>query len=94
MKPKIVEYYTGIESEQPFGDEMPNFDICGTVLIELFKVIDVLDVDARGMTSMRREFVCVRHSISKLEAITDRKSETAIPRTRTFLAQDNDFPAF
>ena len=29
---------------------------------------------------MRREFVCVRHSISKLEPITGRKSETAIPR--------------
>ena len=27
---------------------------------------------------MRREFVCVRHSISKLEPITGRKSETAI----------------
>ena len=29
---------------------------------------------------MRREFDCVRHSISKLEPITGRKSETAIPR--------------
>ena len=29
---------------------------------------------------MRREFVCVRHSISKLEPITGRESETAIPR--------------
>ena len=28
---------------------------------------------------MRREFVCVRHSILKLEPITGRKSETAIP---------------
>ena len=26
------------------------------------------------------EFVCVRHSISKLEPITGHKSETAIPR--------------
>ena len=29
---------------------------------------------------MRREFVCVRHAISKLEPITGRKSKTAIPR--------------
>ena len=29
---------------------------------------------------MWREFACVRHSISKLEPITRRKSETAIPR--------------
>ena len=29
---------------------------------------------------MRREFVCVRHSVSKLEPITGCKSETAIPR--------------
>lgn len=26
---------------------------------------------------MRREFVCIRHSISKLQPITGRKSETA-----------------
>ena len=32
MKPKSVENYTGMESEEPFGDEMPNFDICATVL--------------------------------------------------------------
>ena len=35
MKPKSVENYTGMESEEPFGDEMPNFDICGTVFKEL-----------------------------------------------------------
>ena len=51
MKPKSVENYTGMESEQPFGDEMPNFDICGTVFKELFKDIDVLDVDARGLSN-------------------------------------------
>ena len=55
MKPKSVEYYTGMESEQPFGDEMPNFDICGTVFKELFKVIDVLDVDAKTEASESTE---------------------------------------
>ena len=29
-----------MESEQPFGDEMPNFDICGTVFKKLFKNVD------------------------------------------------------
>ena len=37
LKPKSVEHYTGMESEQPIGDEMPNFDIRGTVFKELFK---------------------------------------------------------
>ena len=41
MKPKSVENYSGMESEEPFGDEMPNFDICRTVFKELFKDIDV-----------------------------------------------------
>ena len=41
-----------MESEQPFGDEMPHFDICGTVFKELFKDIDVLDVDAMGRVSL------------------------------------------
>ena len=36
-----------MESEQPFGHEMPNFDICGTVFKELFKDINVLDVDTK-----------------------------------------------
>ena len=39
-----------MESEEPFGDEMPDFDICGTVFKELFKDIDVLDVDAKTET--------------------------------------------
>ena len=43
LKPKSVENYT----EEPFGDEMLNFDICGTLFKELFKDIDVLDVDAK-----------------------------------------------
>ena len=47
MKPKNVENYTGMESEQAFGDEMPNFDICGTV--------DVLDVDAETETAASSE---------------------------------------
>ena len=44
-----------MESEQPFGDEMPNFDICGTVFKELFKVNDVLDVDAKTEASESTE---------------------------------------
>ena len=32
-----------MESEEPFGDEMPNFDICGTVFKELF--MQKLDYD-------------------------------------------------
>ena len=51
MKPKGVENYTVMESEQPFCGEIPNFDICGTVLKELFKDIDVLDVDAKTETA-------------------------------------------
>ena len=50
MKPKRVDNYRGIEFEEPFGDEMPNFDNCGTVFKELFKDIDVLDVDAKTET--------------------------------------------
>ena len=55
MKPKSVENYTGMESEQPFSDEMPNSDICGTVFKELFKDIDVLDVDAKTETAASSE---------------------------------------
>ena len=55
MKPKSVENYAGMEFEQPFGDEMPNFDICGTVFKELFKDVDVLDVDAKTETAASSE---------------------------------------
>ena len=44
-----------MESEEPFGDEMPDFDICGTVFKELFKDIDVLDVDAKTETAASSE---------------------------------------
>ena len=44
-----------MESEQPFGDEMPNFDICGTVFKELSKDFDVLDVDAKTETTASSE---------------------------------------
>ena len=44
-----------MESEETFGDEMPNFDICGTVFKELFKDIDVLDVDAKTETAASSE---------------------------------------
>ena len=55
MKPKSVENYSGTESEEPFGDEMPNFDICRTVFKELFKDIDVLDVYAKTETAASSE---------------------------------------
>ena len=55
MKPKSVENYTGMESEEPFSDEMLNFDVCGTVFKELFKDIDVLDVDAKTETTALSE---------------------------------------
>ena len=44
-----------MESEEPFGDEMPNFDICRTVFKELFKDIDVLDVYAKTETAASSE---------------------------------------
>ena len=44
-----------MESEEPFGDEMPNFDICGTVFKELFEGIDVLDGDAKTETAASSE---------------------------------------
>ena len=55
MKPKSVENYTGMESEQPFGDEMPNFDISGTVFKELFNDFDVLDLDGKTETAASGE---------------------------------------
>ena len=55
MKPKSVENYTEMESEEPFGDEMPNCDVFGTVFKELFKDIDVLDVDAKTETAASSE---------------------------------------
>ena len=44
-----------MESEEPFGDEMPNFDICGTLFKELFKDIHVLDIDAKTETAASSE---------------------------------------
>ena len=44
-----------MESERPFGDEMTNFDICGTVFKELFKDFDVLDVDSKTETAASNE---------------------------------------
>ena len=57
MKPKSVENYTGMKSEEPFGDEMSNFDTCGTVFEESFKDIDVLEVDAKTKTAASSEKV-------------------------------------
>ena len=44
-----------MESEQPFGDEMPNFDFCGTVFKELFKDIDVLDVKKKRNSGLEQK---------------------------------------
>ena len=55
LKLKSVENYTGMESEEAFGDEMPNCDVLGTVFKELFKDIDVLDVDAKTETAASSE---------------------------------------
>ena len=44
-----------MQSEEPFGDEMPNFDVCGPVFNVLFKDIDVLDVDAKTETAASSE---------------------------------------
>ena len=46
---------TGMESEEPLGDGMPNFDICGTVFKELFEGTDVLDVVAKTETAASSE---------------------------------------
>ena len=40
-----------MESEEPFGDDMPNCHVFGTVFKELFEDIDVLDVDAKTETA-------------------------------------------
>ena len=39
-----------MESEEPFGDEMPNFDIWGTVFKELFKDIASSENSGRKST--------------------------------------------
>ena len=44
-----------MEFEEPFGDGILNFDICGTVFKEFFKAIDVLDVDAKTETAASSE---------------------------------------
>ena len=44
-----------MECEEQFGDEMPNFDIFGTVFKELYKDTDVLDVDAKTETATSSE---------------------------------------
>ena len=44
-----------MESEEPFGDEMPNFDICRTVFKDLFKDVDVLDIYTKTETAASSE---------------------------------------
>ena len=44
-----------MESEEPLGDEMPKFDVCGTVFKELFTDIDVLDINAKAETATSSE---------------------------------------
>ena len=46
-----------MESGEPFGDEMPNCDVFWTVFKELFKDIDVLDVDAKPKQPPRAKIV-------------------------------------
>ena len=78
LKPKSVENYTGMESEEPIGDEMPNFDICGTVFKDLFKGIDVLDVDAKTETAASSEIVGKK--VQKMNRIRGKKH--CYPRRR------------
>ena len=42
-------------SEEPFGDEFPNFNIFATVFKELFEGIDVLYIDAKTETAASSE---------------------------------------
>ena len=69
MKPKSVENYTGMEFEEPFGDEILNFDVCGTVFKELFKDIDVPDVDAKTETAQPPRAKIVGGKVQKMSRI-------------------------
>ena len=44
-----------MESEEPFGNEMPNCDVFGTVFKAVFKDINVLDIDAKTETAASSE---------------------------------------
>ena len=71
--------------KEPFGDKMPNCDVLGTVFKELFKDIDVLDVDAKtetaassensGWKSIENEQNKRKRSIVLLEDICSRVSQ-------------------
>ena len=56
-----------MESEEPFGDELTNFDICGTVFQELFEGIDVLYVNAKTETATSSENNGKVQKISKIK---------------------------
>ena len=77
MKPKSVENYTGMESEGPFGDEMPNFNVCGTVFKELFKDIDVLD-DAKQPPRAKMEG-------GKVQKMSRIRGKEALSSQKTFV---------
>ena len=63
-----------MESEEPFGDEMPNFDICRTVFKELFKDIDVLDVYAKTETAASSENTVVGGKVQKMSRIRGKEA--------------------
>ena len=84
LKPKSVDNYIGMESEEIFGDEMPNFDICGTVFKELFRDIDGLDVDAKTETAASSE-----NSGRKCTVIEQNKRKRSI-----FILEDDEIKEF
>ena len=84
LKPKSVDNYTGMESEEPFGYEMPNFDICGTVFKELFKDIDVLDVNVKTETAASSENSGRKSTVNKQN---ERK-------TSIFILEDDEIEEF
>ncbi|PFX18788.1 Kinesin-like protein KIF16B [Stylophora pistillata] len=65
-----------MESEEPFGDEIPNFDICGTVFKELCKDIDGLYARMESIGDDKTEF---RTEVSYLEIYNERVGDLLRP---------------
>ena len=64
MKPKSVENYTGMV--EPFGDEMPNFGICGTVFKDTYAKTETADSSEnswRKSTENEQLEILHKHSI-------------------------------
>ena len=55
LKRKILKNTQEWSPKEPFGDVIPNLDICGPVFKELFRDIDVTDVDAKTKTAASSE---------------------------------------